>query len=166
MKSLLTWLMLAAVLASVVGCNTVHSNASNHAFVGMMPEQAVDAYNSGKIRFEVRGLTNNAKTGSGYLGNSTTYEHHATIVAVGDPTFTKKDYWVTFKVKRLSGGDPNQPRKDDLAGVRVVDGIGDLEISGGYRAASERWEPERIELSFYSFSANEVILKEAPISEQ
>lgn len=114
--------------------------------------------NSGRIRFEVRGLT--TKTSSGYEGG-TSYQHVATVVALGDEKITSTPFWVVFSVKRLKGGDPNTPRANQqltglfsgpneassrVAIVAIDRGVGQLEISGGFRAKAESWEPEEIEI--------------------
>lgn len=71
------------------------------------------AYSTGRLRFEIRGLTNEAtKTGNG----SRQYMHKAMVVAVGDPEYTKKVYLLVCSVKRLAGGDPEDPREEDHTG--------------------------------------------------
>jgi hypothetical protein len=99
---------------------------------------------SGNLTFELRGLTNESSKRE-YGG--TTYMHTAVVVPVGNSKYTKMTYLVVYSAKRLAGGDPESPRKDDDIEVVVVrDGIGRFASSGGYRTKEEKWDPEHIEV--------------------
>ena len=111
----------------------------------------------------MRGLT--TKTSSGYEGG-TSYQHVATVVALGDEKLTSTPFWIVFSVKRVKGGDPDSlrtnqqmtglfsgPNEDSsrVAIVAIGRGVGQLEINGGFRAKGEFWEPEEIEVVPVSF---------------
>ena len=138
--------VLLVLMPLSVACNQSGSAPGTMAF----STQAFDAeeiqqdIKTGKLKFEVRGLTNEVQEKS-YGGKS--FTHSAIIIPVGDSKYTKGDYLLLCSVKRLSGGDPDNPRKNDS--VTVVyghDGRGRLDETGGYRSKDEKWEPEKIEL--------------------
>jgi hypothetical protein len=107
------------------------------------------------VRFEIRGLKTRAEDGQYGI----TYTHTATILAHGDSAVLARPYTVLLTIRRLSGGDPDQPRQDpDYGGAIVVGGTGDLAISGGYKSKGvrgvtegEKWEPEKIEVRIIGY---------------
>ena len=100
----------------------------------------VEALNSGKLRFEIRGLQNQKK-------NAGSFTHDAMLVMTGEPQYTKGVYLLLCSVKRIAGGDPENTRTDDsTTSVVIKDGIGRMSIYGGYRTSGEKWEPEKIEV--------------------
>jgi hypothetical protein len=129
------------LLTVLVGCSRLDGG-------GKPSDVAADvarAYAAGELGFDIRGLKNQAASPS-YGG--TNFVHRGTVVALGDSSLARRPYWVLFAVKRIAGGDPEDPRtSDDFVLVFVRDGVGEVEESGGYRTASEKWEPEQIELT-------------------
>lgn len=108
--------------------------------------QIADAYKAGRLKFELRGLINASSKAT--YGDGATYSHRATVIATGDSSLVNLTYYLLFRVKRISGGDPAYPRgSDDYAVVLVERGLGNLAISGGYRTSSEKWDPEVIEVT-------------------
>jgi hypothetical protein len=103
------------------------------------------AYNSGALKFEVRGLKNEAGTPATY---GTSFAHKGVLVATGtSERLVKAPMIVVFDVIRTAGGDPALVRaKGDQVSIVVREGMGDITISGGYRTQAEKWEPEQIEL--------------------
>jgi hypothetical protein len=98
---------------------------------------------TGKLKFEIRGLTNETQDKS--YGKD--FQHSAIVVPVGGSKYINGDFLLVCSVKRLSGGDPEHTRKaDDTTAVYIHDGMGRLSESGGFRGKDEKWEPERIEV--------------------
>ncbi len=96
-------------------------------------------------RFEVRGLKNVGSKTS--YSTATSFSHTATIVALGDSVATRGTYLVLVSVKRVEGGDPEEPRDpNDNAMVLVRGGVGEFAAYGGFRTSDERWDPEKIEV--------------------
>lgn len=131
---------LLLVVLATAGCTRTGASPQE-----AQVSDAQSAMRDGRFRFEVRGLTSTVEKPT-YGG--ATFTHKATVVAMGDSVLTRGTYFVLLKVKRVGGGDPETPRKDgDFAVVVVQNGVGDLIVSGGYRTPSERWEPEKIEVT-------------------
>ena len=132
---------LAFVLAlTAVGCSVGGSSSQ-----ASRPSEVDAAILEGRLRFEVRGLTTEVEKPT-YGG--ATFTHKATIVAMGDSALSRGTYFVLLSVKRVSGGDPDAPRKDDdFTLVLVQNGVGEMSESGGYRTSSERWETEKLEVA-------------------
>src|SRR3712207_6295628 len=127
----LTTLLTTIAVAAVPACGEVGASAR-------------------PVRFEIRGLaTRTTETESG-----TSFVHTGTMFAHGDSAVARRPYMVLYTVRRLSGGDPDSPRDDNDLGVAfVLNGAGDVEISGGYRTKgigtvvkAETWDPEKIEI--------------------
>jgi hypothetical protein len=139
--------LLCTLLAfTTVACSNSTEAANGSANVAQRKSvmfNAADAFNSGKLKFEIRGLQNESE-GASY---GTVYRHKGMIVTVGDPQYIKGVYLLVCSVKRIGGGDPEHRRIDDWFELLVIrDGFGRIDIQGGYRPPSEKWEPERIEL--------------------
>lgn len=125
----------------VLALQSVERRAASSAVVVDIERSIRD----GLLRFEVRGLSNDENTTSGF----TQFTHRATVVAVGDEKLMARSYMVLWSVKRVAGGDPDSPRPlDDYAAVLLIDGAGKLEVSGGLRTEAESWAPEQIQLGF------------------
>ncbi len=104
----------------------------------------ISALESGKVKFEIRGLKNVPPDNT---LESTNFTHKASIVVSGELPYAKYPYMVTFAVKRLSGGDPDSPRNADWVFTQVTDGYGEFADSGGYRTKDEKWEPEKVQVT-------------------
>ena len=147
MKLVRSSFLLLVSLPFSVGCNLSRDTSATTKAIAAPAFDAAEAQQdikTGKLRFEIRGLTNEAEDKS-YGGKS--FEHSAIVIPVGDSKYVKGDYMLFCSVKRLSGGDPEHTRKDDdLAAVFIHDGMGRLRESGGYRSKDEKWEAEKIEL--------------------
>jgi hypothetical protein len=105
------------------------------------------------VRFELRGLRNVSETSTFGTSKSTSFTHTGTVVAHADDSAAlRRTYTVCYRVRRLSGGDPDSPQEPNaLACAIVMNGVGDLQFSGGYRTSAETWEPEKIELTPHGF---------------
>jgi hypothetical protein len=116
------------------------ATAAAEKATAVVSPSVVDAFNSGKLRFEIRGLQNQKKSGGSFT-------HEGMLVMTGEPQYTKGVYLLLCSVKRLAGGDPEETRTDDDTTLVIIkDGIGRISIFGGYRASGEKWEPEKIEV--------------------
>jgi len=62
--------------------------------------QLAQAFNSGKVTFEIRGLLNE-KEGSSFV-------HKAMVIVTGDRQYAKGNYLVFFSIKHVGDGDPAQ----------------------------------------------------------
>src|SRR6478609_8962049 len=75
---------------------------------------------TGKLKFEIRGLANESQDKS--YGKS--FEHSAIVIPVGDSKYSKGDYLLFCSIRRLSGGNPEEPRKGDaLTAVFIHNGM-------------------------------------------
>lgn len=107
--------------------------------------EVADAYQTGRLKIEVRNLTN---TGDRNSAGGISYAHKATVVLTGDSALVHRPYYVLFSIRRLSGGDPATPRgAGDISTTFVENGVGDFFSSGGYRGSDEKWDAEAIELT-------------------
>jgi len=135
-------LTLAIAIFAAQGCGGLDSNPNVARSASELP------------RFEIRSL----KTSANKSEYSTSFTHEGTVVALGDSAATAGTYFVFVSISRVSGGDPDEPREqNDFATVLVRGGVGELRIYGGYRSASEKWEPEKVELRIFgAFPAIEI----------
>lgn len=91
------------------------------------------------IRFIVKNMKCEiSEYGKRQLGGSEvkdiSYTHTGTIVTDGSSKSADGTYIVFYEISRISGGDPNNPRRSGSFGMTIVkDGIGDLVIGGGYQ---------------------------------
>ena len=116
------------------------TTAAAEKATAVVSPSVVDAFNSGKLRFEIRGLQNQKKSNGSFT-------HDAMLVMTGEPEYTKGVYLLLCSVKRLAGGDPENTRTDDDTTLVIIkDGIGRISIYGGFRGSGEKWEPEKIEV--------------------
>jgi hypothetical protein len=143
-------LLISAVvmlLISISACSSQPSSATTTPAPSMSPMSSaalVDAFNTGKLKFEVRELQNKSSKSS-YGGTS--YHHEGIVVVTGEPQYAKGAYLLYYSVKRLSGGDPENTRPpEDYTTAFIHDGIGHIQEPGGYRTPDEKWEPEKIEI--------------------
>ncbi len=139
--------LLVAVCLLIAACSGSQKPAANYggdANPVFDVAQAQRDLQSGKLRFEIRGLRNEAtKT----WNDSTSFSHTAVVLPVGESKYTKGVYFLVCSVKSIGGGDPEAPRRgDEVTFVIVREGIGTLSESGGYRQKGEKWEPERVEI--------------------
>ena len=142
-RALSSALALLGCLAACQGANGPSGARSAGPLATL--DRAVAAIDAGTLRFEVRGLKNEE---SGSTTYGTTFLHKATVVAIGDSSLSKLPYELVYSIKRLSGGDPKAPREsDDRVAVLVLNGVGDLSFSGGYKSATDKWDPEVVELT-------------------
>jgi hypothetical protein len=132
------------LLAFSVACNPSNNTATVAVAPGVFDAtEAQQDIRTGKLKFEIRGLTNEVQDTS--YGKS--FEHSAVAIPVGESKYSKADFMLFCSVKRLSGGDPERPRKDDaFAVVFIHNGLGKFSESGGSKTHSEQWEPEKIEV--------------------
>ena len=115
----------------------------------------------GTIKFTIKNLKCEvSEYGKRQLGGSEmmdlSYTHTGTIIADGGVNSPDGSYIVYYEITRVSGGDPNDPRRPGNFGMSIVrDGVGDLVISGGQQrvfnpplfAEDEKpWDQETIEV--------------------
>ena len=138
---------MTVVTIGMVACSQpgqTTGNATDTPRSADVAPQIADALNSGKLKFEIRGLQNDAQKMS-YGGTS--FSHTAVVVATGEPQYTKGVYILLCSVKRLAGGDPENTRSDDDTSLVIIrDGIGRYKEGGGYRGKDEKWDAEKIEI--------------------
>jgi hypothetical protein len=158
MRQLIVFAALAGISS---GCNMSSPGVSPAPLaaparvpLGYESTALADAIKRGDLTIEVRGLQNQATTNTFGTVTSTTFTHKAIVIAGGKQEFSKSPFFVFFTIKRLSGGDPDAPRKpDEMVIALVKDGIGDISFSGGYRTSDKKWDPEKIELDPYGIEA-------------
>lgn len=107
------------------------------------------------VRFEVRPFT----TTKSETEFGTSFGHRAPVLAVGDSADAQKPYLLVARLIHVSGGDPETwgDHKEVPLSIPVINGMGEIEISGGYRTKAtsyqkgETWEPAqfRVELVGY-----------------
>ncbi len=114
MKSFCPLFLLIASLVVLTACSS-STNSSGAPKPAASPafdaEEIEQDLKTGKIKFEIRGLTNEAQETS-YGGKS--YLHSAIVIPVGDSKYLKGDYLLMCSMRRLSGGDPERPRKGEM----------------------------------------------------
>ena len=146
MKAVRSLFLLLLLLLFPLACNPSRDASTTAKAIAAPAFDAAEIQQdikTGKLTFEIRGLTNEVQDKS--YGKS--FEHSAIVIPVGDSKYSKGDYLLFCSVKRLSGGDPEHTRKDDaLTAVFIHNGMGRLTESGGLKSKDDKWEAEKIEV--------------------
>ena len=146
-------LVVAGIVVLAVGCRGVGSGSPQGQ--GVQPatfdvnaNTVAEALQKGTVTLEIRGLKNE---GIKNAMDATSFTHKAIVIANGNPEIAKLPFVVNFTVKRLAGGDPATPRPaESMEAVLMKNGVGDFKANGGYRLASEKWEPEQVEIAVFA----------------
>jgi hypothetical protein len=146
MKVVFSLFLLLVLLPFSLACNPPSDTSAATKAIASPAFDAAEIQQdikTGKLKFEIRGLANEGQDKT--YGKS--FEHSAIVIPVGDSKYSKGDYLLFCSIKRLSGGNPEEPRKADVfTAVFIHNGMGRLTESGGIKSKGETWEAEKIEV--------------------